>query len=126
MRFFSILLIVILLSACSGGRKGIKLPDYEKMLADTKQLSADEIEELQELFLDLEPAVYEFFEKPEYLLYGYLNENSKTPDIYSIFIAEGYIYVGDYFIAWADRMKGRTTRCYKMDEYTAYVLENLK
>lgn len=126
MRFLLLFLLSILIISCGSGGKGIKLPDYEKMLADTKEVSADEIEELQELFLDLEPAVYEFFEKPDYLLYGYLNEDSKTPDIYSIFIAEGYVYVGDYFVAWADRMKGRTTHCYKMDEYTSYVLENLK
>ncbi len=126
MRIILLLLIILPLISCGSGGKGIKLPDYEKMLADNKELSSDDIQELQELFLDLEPAVYEFYEKPQFLLYGYQSENSKTPDVYSIFIDEGYVYVGDYFVAWADRMKGRNTKCYKLDDYTSYVLENLK
>ncbi|MFC1887710.1 hypothetical protein ACFLYK_02770 [Candidatus Cloacimonadota bacterium] len=124
-KYLILIILFILIAGCSKGGKGIKLPDYEKMKTDAKELSREDIDELRELFLNLEPAVYEFFEKPEFLLYGYSHKNSKTPDVYSIFLAEGYIYVGDYFVAWADRMKGRTSKCYKLDEYTSYILENL-
>jgi hypothetical protein len=124
-RILLLFVLFILIVGCGAGGKGIKLPDYKKMSTDEKELSQDDIDELQDLFMNLEPAVYEFYEKPEFLLYGYKSVTNKTRDVYSIFIAEGYIYVGDYFVAWADRMKGRTSKCFKLDEYTSYVLENL-
>jgi len=125
-RIFPVLLIFLIFLSCSKGGKGIKMPDYQIMKADSKELTRDQIAELKELFLDLEPDTYDFYEKPEFILYGYRTEQAKTPDVYSIFLSEGYVYQGDYFVAWADRMKGRTSKCYKLDEYTSFILENLK
>jgi len=120
------LAILLLLSACGRSGKGIKMTNYVKMEINSKEISQEDIEELRELFLNLEPATYEFYEKPEVIAFGYRTDNDKRPDMFSIFIAEGFIYAGDYFIAWADRMKGRTSKCYKLDEYTSYLLENYK
>jgi len=120
-----ILVALLVISGCGTSGKGIEMPNYVRMEGNSKTIPTDDVDELRDLFLELEPTTYEFYEKPELILYGFRSENDKSPDMYCAFIEEGYVYVGDYFVAWADRVKGRTTKCYKLDEYTSYLLENL-
>ncbi|MBN1948713.1 MAG: hypothetical protein JW784_03125 [Candidatus Cloacimonetes bacterium] len=117
-------LLIIAFVACSSSPGGLKLPAYSTVQVGEYILSDIEIEEMREIFSSLKQSSYEFIEKPDLQIRGFRNANDSHPDLYSIFLAEGFIFVGDYFEAWANSFKGQKSACYVLNREAKEFLES--
>ncbi len=119
---FLLIIFIIITLSCSGSRKGIKLPKYEKILVNDQEMSFDDIKDLRKEFRKLVLTEHQFFDDSEILLYCYKTQNDKFPDLYAIYLEEGFVYEGDSFEALADTFKNRKTKCYEISEEVRFVL----
>jgi len=118
---FLLIILILITFSCSGTRKGIKLPKYEKIMVNDQEMSFDDIKDLIKAFKKLVPTEHQFFDDAEILLYCYKTPDDKFPDLYAIYLEEGFVYEGDSFKALADTFKNRKTKCYEISEEVRFL-----
>ena len=124
MKYWIILILIFALYSCSfKSEKSIQFPDYVKVKIKSQELTIEEVEDLRDIFSELEPIKKDVYDKPDIIILGYNSENDGNPDMYCVFKKDRYIFVGDYFEAWAQRMKGRKSNCYIINEDLKSFLE---
>jgi len=96
---FPIILFYFLSVSCidtSSQETGLELLTYSYIEYNNNRLQVEQVNKLKRLLTNLPKTQHKFYEKPEVILTGFINENSE-PEFYSIFLQAGYVYPG-YFL----------------------------
>lgn len=114
--------VIILCFSCKGG--GIHLSKTDAVKYNGIKLSKNQSEKLADLFADLQEVKKKVYEKPESFLIVTDKDNQIAE--YAVFIKEGFILKGDYLDAWTERMEGKSSVCYRLDNKTKKYLQHLE
>lgn len=126
--FWTILLLVFVPLRAQANEtecpKGIVLPAEKNISVAGRELTAGEFERLKQLLANLNCIQREVYEKPEILIQFPSNKKDSGLGTYSVYLREGYIYPGHFLAAWHDRMVGRSSRVYEIDDATRVFLSH--
>lgn len=118
---FSFLICLLFIVSCV--HKEINLMQYDYVRYNNQDIDYNTIKKLNNMLNKQKKTAHTFYEYPDMLLECYKG-NEKT--YISIYIKEGYLFKGYFLKAFTERMEDKKTKCYKLDNATIKILEEIK
>ena len=118
----TVLSVILLLVACNTGEhhQDFNLTPYKVSINGTA-LSKKEVVDFEKQLNETLRFQKEVYDKPDVVVH--LESNGKTKEI-SFFTKEDYFYYGSYLDAWYDRMRGKSSPCYKLSKELLKIVES--
>lgn len=113
---------IFLFFSCRSG--GIHVNESDVVKYNGIKLSKSQSEKLADLLADLPEIKKKIYEKPTSFLI--VTDESNQIAEYAVFFKEGFILKGDYLDAWTQRMEGKASVCYRLNDKTKNYLQQLE